>query len=190
MANVLFISEQKLKSATAVHGNVDPKDLTPAVVAAQDVYVQSLLGSTFYNGLKSRVEAGTETADERYLINNYISPMLANYALYQAFPTLAYKIFNKSILQPTSEESQPATLDQIKYVRDSILNLAEFYRERSREYLIDNESLFAEYQNPDTADGMSPDKQPDYYSGLVIPKNIGCGFYGSKADEEGHATEY
>ena len=187
---VLFISEQRLKATTAIHGNVDPQDLLPAVVASQDIYVQSLLGTTFYNGLKARVVAGTETAEEEQLLNDYIAPMLANYALYQAFPTLAYKIFNKSVSQPTSEESNPATLEEIKYVRDGVLNTAEFYRERAREFLIDNESDYPEYQNPDTADGMEPDKQPDYYSGIVIPKNIGCGYYGSKADEEGHATEY
>lgn len=190
MANVLFISEQKLKTTTAVHGNVDPQDLLPAVVAAQDIYVQALLGTTFYNGLKGRVQAGTETVVEKTLLNDYIAPMLANYALYQAFPTLAYKIFNKSVSQPTSEESNPATLEEIKYVRDGVLNTAEFYRERAREFLKDNESDYPEYQNPDIDQGMYPDKSSDYYSGIVIPKSYGCGYYGNKPDEEGHATEY
>ena len=188
--SVLFISEQRLKATTAVHGNVDPQDLLPSVVAAQDIYVQSLLGTTFYNGLKSRIVASTMTAAEETLLDNYIAPMLANYALYVAMPTLTYKIFNKSVSQPTSEESVPATLEQVKYVRDSVMNTAEFYRERAREFLIDNQSDYPEYQNPNTNDGMTPDKQSDYYSGLVIPKSYGCGFYGSKADEEGHATEY
>lgn len=175
--NVLFISEQKLKSATALHTNVEPQDLLPAVQQAQDIYVQGLMGTTWYNALKTRIVAGTETSSEETFLNDYVAPMLANYALYQAFPTLSYKIFNKSVLQPTSEESAPATLEQIKYVRDSVMNTAEFYRERALEYLKQNETLFPEYLNPDTSDGMAPDKFNDYYGGLVVPKPFGCGYY-------------
>ena len=100
--------------------------------------------------------------------------------MYQAFPTLAYKIFNKSVLQPTSEESTPASLEQIKFVRDSVHSTAQFYRERALEYLCNNDSLFPEYQNPDVNDGMHPDKHSDYYGGLVIPKPWGCGYYGEE----------
>ena len=178
--NVLFISEQKLKSTTALHQNVEPQDLLPAVQQAQDIYVQALMGTTWYNALKARVVAGTVTAAEETFLDDYIAPMLANYALYQAFPTLAYKIFNKSVLQPTSEESQPATLEEIKFVRDSIMNTAEFYRERAVEYLCNNDSLFPEYRNPVADDGMLPDRQSDYYGGLVVPKSFGCGYYGEK----------
>jgi hypothetical protein len=176
--NVLFISEQKLKSATALHQNVEPQDLLPAVQQAQDIYVQALMGTTWYNGLKSRVVSGTPTAAEEAFLDDYVAPMLANYALYQAFPSLSYKIFNKSVLQPTSEESQPATLEEIRWVRDSVMNTAEFYRERALEYLIQNESLFPEYLNPTADDGMHPDKHTDYYGGLVVPKPYGCGYYG------------
>lgn len=177
--NVLFISEQKLKSTTALHANVEPQDLLPAVIQAQDIYGQQLMGTTWYNGLKSRIVAETVTAAERTFLDDYMAPMLANYALYQAIPTLSYKIFNKSILQPTSEESQPATLEEIKYVRDSVMNTAEFYRERALEYLKNNETDFPEYLNPTVGDGMTPDKFNDYYGGLVVPKPFGCGYYGT-----------
>ena len=171
--NVLFISEQRLKATTAIHGNVDPQDLLPAVQSAQDTYVQQLLGATFYNGLKNRVSTNTESADERLLLDDYIGPMLAYYALYVGMPTLTYKIFNKSVSQATSEESVPATLEQVQYVRDSVMNQAEFYRERALEYLKNNQILFPEYLNPDTQDGMLPKKTSDFYAGIVIPGGYG-----------------
>ena len=40
MAQVLFISEARLKSLTAIHDNVEPDDLMPYVVQAQDVFVK------------------------------------------------------------------------------------------------------------------------------------------------------
>lgn len=180
MANVLFISEQKLKAVTALHENVEPQDILPMVQQAQDIYVQSLMGTTWYNGLKSRIVASTITSDEETFLDDYVATMLANYALYMAIPTLAYKIFNKSVMQPTSEESTPATLEQIKYVSDSVHNTAEFYRQRALEYLKQNQTLFPEYINPDSNDGMVPDKYMDYYGGLVIPKPFGCGYYGEE----------
>ena len=97
MANVLFISEARLKSLTAIHDNVEPNDLMPFVLQAQDIYVQDVLGTKFYNSLKTAVSGGTLTTEETTLINDYISPELANYSLYLAIPTLNYKFKNKSI---------------------------------------------------------------------------------------------
>ena len=92
-------------------------------------------------------------------------------------PTLTYKIFNKSVSQPTSEESQPASLEQVKYVRDEVMNTAEFYRQRALEFLCNNDNDYPEYLNPNTDDGMAPDKHSDYYSGIVVPKPYGCRYY-------------
>ena len=63
---------------------------------------------------------------------------------------------------------------------DSVMNTAEFYRERALEYLIQNEKYFPEYQHPNSDDGMVPDKHTDYYGGLVVPKPWGCGYYGEE----------
>lgn len=176
MANVLFISEGRLKKLTSVHENVEPQDLMPHVLEAQDIYIQGLLGTKYYNTLKTRIENDTLTTPDETLLDNYIAPCLANYALYQAMPTLTYKIFNKSLMQPDSETAVAATLDQMKYIRQSVQDTAEFYRERTREYLRDNVSDFPDYNNPGT-DGMLPDRQSDYFHGIVVPKATGCGYY-------------
>lgn len=56
--NVLFISEEKLKSYTSIHQSVSPTDLTPYVLQAQDIYLQNYLGATFYQQLQDQVRAG------------------------------------------------------------------------------------------------------------------------------------
>ena len=92
MANVLFISEARLKALTAVHDNVQPNDIMPFVLQSQDIYIQDILGTTLYNNLKTAVSASTTTAAEQTLINDYLSPTLANYAIYLALPSLNYKV--------------------------------------------------------------------------------------------------
>jgi len=179
MANVLFISEQRLKSLTAIHDNVEPNDLMPYVVQAQDIYIQEICGTTFYNHLKDAIVASTLTTAEETLIDDYIASTAANYALYLALPTLNYKIKNKSVLSPSSEEAVNTGLDEIKFLRDSVKDTAQFYAQRTIDYLCANESEFPTYQNPNIDDGMLPNRNTQYNAGIYIPSsNHGCGSCG------------
>lgn len=174
MANVLFISEQRLKSLTAIHDNVEPNDLMPYVVQAQDIYIQEICGTTFYNHLKDAIVAASLTTAESTLIDDYIAPTTANYALYLALPTLNYKVKNKSVLNPSAEEAVNSGLDEIKFLRDSVKDTAQFYAQRTIEYLKANDSNFADYRNPDS-DYMLPNKRTQYNAGVFIPSsNSGC----------------
>ena len=83
--NVLFISEEKLKSFTSIHQSVSPTDLVPYVMQSQDIYLQNYLGSTFYQELQFQIKANELSAPNRYLIDNYIGPMLCNYSMYHSF---------------------------------------------------------------------------------------------------------
>jgi len=173
MSYVLFISEARLKKLTAIHDNVEPQELTPFVQQAQDIYIQDVLGTAFYQQIKSEITSNTVSGYTQTLLDDYIAPALANYAVYLAFPSLNYKIKNKAIMTPTSEESSVVDLTSIKYVRQSILDTAQFYLERTREYIVDNQEQFSLYLNPGT-DGMMPNKTNPYFQGLYVPKRNDC----------------
>lgn len=181
MANVLFISEGRLKKLTSIHENVEPDDIMPFVIQAQDIYIQDVLGTKFYNNLKLKVSGNTTNTNEKELLNDYIAPTLANYSLWLAFPHLNYKIKNKALLQGTSEEAITTDLNVTKYVRGSIEDTAQFYRERLRKYLEDFSINFPDYINPGT-DGMQPNKNNAYFHGVHIPHPIGCGWENLKID--------
>jgi hypothetical protein len=178
MADVLFISETKLKSFTALDYNVRPEQLVPYVIQSQDIYLQPVLGTRFYKGLKDRIANNTKTQEETDLINDYIAPMILNYALYQALPFLKYRLVQKGVVSPQSETSETASLEELTFLRNSVKDTAEFYQSRLVEFFYDNPSLFPEYRVPGT-DGMYPDKSPGYETGLVIPKKSGCGLFGA-----------
>ena len=98
-------------------------------------------------------------------LKDYVGPCLIQYALYLLLPTLKYKIVEKGILNGTSEETQPTTLEEMQYLRQGALDTAEFYNKRMLEFLKDNPGMFDTYTNPGT-DGMMPNKQNPYFSGL------------------------
>jgi hypothetical protein len=171
MANTaLLVSEQRLKQWTQLDDNVRMNEITPFIVQAQDIYMQDTLGTKFYTRLKNGVIANDLTADEQLLLNDYIGPTLMQYSLYLMLPSIKYKIANQGILNGTSEETSPTTLDELEYLRQSTLNTAEFYNKRLIKFFMDNPSMFADYTNPGT-DGMYPNKDNPYFSGLVVPNN-------------------
>jgi hypothetical protein len=172
MSYTIFISEARLKKLTAVHANMEPDEIMPFVLQAQDIYIQELLGTKFYNGLKNRIVASSLSVAEQTLLNEYIAPTLANYSVYMALPSFNYKMKNKAVLTPSAEEAQNIDLTELKYLRGSVKDAAEFYRERTREFLIDNETDFPEYVNYGI-DGMAPNKRNAYSSGIVIPPRLG-----------------
>ena len=72
----LFVSEEKLKYFTSVNQNVSPNDLVPYILQAQDIYLQNVLGATYYQSLKSNILAGTISGPDQYLMDNYIGSAL------------------------------------------------------------------------------------------------------------------
>jgi len=162
----LLVSEQRLKQYTALDINVRTEEITPFIIAGQDIYIQDILGTKFYERLKAGVIAGNLNTDEELILNDYIAKPLMHYSLYLMLPTLKYKIVEKGLLSGTSEETAPTTLDELQYVRQSELDLAQFYAERLREFLADNPGVYPQYDAPGV-DGMQPNHDMPYFSGLV-----------------------
>jgi len=178
----LLISEQRVKQYTNLDNNVRVEEITPFIIQTQDIYLQPRLGTKFFDRLKEGVIAGDLNADEKALLNDYISPMLAHYSVYLMLPGIKYKLVDKGVVSGISEETAATSLEELEYLRQSVANTAEFYAERLRERLHDLPSgTFPEYSAPGS-DGMSPDHDSAYFSGLVIPnyyklkygKECGC----------------
>ncbi len=168
---VIMISEARLKKLTSIHANVEPDELLPFVTQAQDLKLQDVLGTKFYKNLKDSIADDTLTTEEEELLNDYIAPFLAQYALYYALPSINYKVTNKAVLNPSSEESLNADLEQLKYLRQSVRDTAEFYESRLRDYLCDFSDYFPDYVNPGTT-GMTPSLAKNSTSGIFTPNSV------------------
>lgn len=163
--DVKFCTEQRLKAYTSLDENVRIKDITPHILNAQDLYIQPLLGTKFYNGLKTRIANETLNAEEILFLEDYVSKTTIYYSLYLMLPHIKYKMVDKGLLNGASEDTSTTSLDELIYLRNTTKDTAEFFARRLVEYLRDNPGMFPEYANPGT-DGMRPDKSTPYFSGL------------------------
>jgi hypothetical protein len=165
---VYFISTTYLRQQTPIEDNVDDTKLTPWIVQSQDTFLQEGIGETFYDHLKDGVKNNTLNSDEQAFMRNYVQPLVAQYAFYLLMPFIAFKATNKSISKESSEFSTPVELTELKYLRSSVLDMAEFYKRRMIKYLLDHPSMFPAYNNPSALDNM-PKSAQSYFTGVYMP---------------------
>ena len=150
MATALFISEDFLKDNTQVSKNVDVKYIREAILWAQDSEIQTVLGTTFYEELKTDVIANTLTGVNKELMDDYILPCLKHYVTAECVAMAHYKITNKGLQIQNSEQSQPAFKSEVDFLIEKEKNKAQFYQQRLINYLCEFEVQFPSYANPDS----------------------------------------
>lgn len=153
--NVLLISEATLKSETVISENVDPKLLVPTIKEVQNIYITPLLGTALYNDVIDQVSGGTISAAYVELLNDYIQPVMVKYCVYEAVLDLSFKFQNKNVATKTSEFSQQASLNDLRYYMDKALNRAQYYAERVTRFLIANPTVYPKYLNQGQADAST-----------------------------------
>jgi len=172
MSYILFISEDKLKSSTAINLNVDVNILLPYVRQAQKLYVETKIGTKLSNKLKTLIQAGTlgSAGNEAYktLVDEYIGDMLPNWAFYHCIPFLRFKIENGNIYSKTSETGNSLSTEESQHLREEVRNTAEYYTERMIDYICNNNSSFPEY-NQNTGADVNPDSNA-YYNGMNLER--------------------
>jgi len=170
LQEVLLVSEEKLKSFTSINNNVSPLDLIPYVLSSADIYLQNYIGATYYMQLKEQVRTNTVSVDNKFLLDNYIGSALCNWALAMALPWLKYKIFNKSVLSPSSESADSITLDELNFLIEQARGTAETYTKRMIEWMVLHPGAYPAYITPNVLDGQLPERGNPYYNSLVTPK--------------------
>lgn len=165
----LFVSEERLKAFTSVNQNVSPLDLMPYILQAQDIELQYTIGSTFYFQLRDQVLSGTVSVANQFLLDNYIGSALCNYGLERALPFLKYKVFNKSVLSPSSENADSITLEELKFLQQEVRSTAQVYMKRMIEWIINHPGDYPTYFSQNPLDGQMPAGDGPYMNNLTIP---------------------
>jgi hypothetical protein len=166
----LLVSEEKLKAFTSINQNVSPADLIPYILQSQDIVLQNYIGATYYMQLKNQVVTGTVSADNQFLLDNYIGNAMCNWGLFYALPFLKYKIFNKSVVSPTSENSESITLEELKFLMEQVRSAGETYIKRMIEWMVLHPGAYQAYVAPQVLDGQLPERGNPYFGSLVTPK--------------------
>ena len=151
-ANVLMISEQSFKDYTIASANIDLKNLTQVIKMTQDRYIHPILGTALYNKILKLIldnEIGL-VANQVYkkLLDEYVTDTLFNYVLGELPMAMQYKFVNKGVLKKTSEFSEQPTTAELNSISEYYRGYAEWYAERTINYLCANNIQYPEYLNP------------------------------------------
>lgn len=142
MTNILFISEDYVKSNSNLNDNMFGKNLLPAMREAQDVYLQQIIGSTLYNKLIDLIDQETigETENALYkdLLDNQIRPYLLYQTLVQLIPVINAKLVNFGSSQSNDEHLVNLSQGDVAVLTGHYQNMADFYCRRLQEYILNN----------------------------------------------------
>ena len=189
---VLLISETKLKNFTNINKNVDMDVLKAEIQIAQDIDLQTILGTLFYNHLLSQVlsTGNTFNADETTLVNDYIQPFLIQQAYFQCIPQLMYRTMNRGIVEGMMENATSVDIDTMKYLRTIQKQRADFYMTRLQDYLLigRGQNKFPQYQTQSSIDGMIPDRSQKYNNGIFLGHTSRKGYSMDKLNKKGITT--
>jgi hypothetical protein len=181
---VLLISETKLKAFTNINKNVDMDVLKAEIQIAQDIDLQTILGTLFYEHLMNQVSStgNTFNADEKTLVDDYIQPFLIQTAYFNAIPHLHYRTMNRGIVEGMMENATSVDIETMKYLRNVQKQRADFYMTRLQDYLLigRGQNKFPQYNTQSTIDGMIPDRSQKYNNGIFLRHTTRKGY--SKKD--------
>jgi hypothetical protein len=189
---VLLISEIKLKNFTNINKNVDMDVLKAEIQIAQQIDLQTILGTLFYNHLLSQITAtgNTFNADEKTLVDDYIQPYLIQQAYFQCIPHLMYRTMNRGIVEGIMENATSVDIETMKYLRTIQKQRADFYMTRLQDYLLigKGSNLFPQYNTQSTRDGMIPDRSQKYNNGIFLGHTSRKGYSMDNLNKKGIGT--
>jgi hypothetical protein len=136
--SVLLISETKLKAFTTINQNVDMALLTSCIWMAQELGLQTLIGTKGYEYYQDLVRSvqlsgGTMNDGDKILLNEYIAPYLIHRAYYEAMPEIFARKMNKAIVVGNTEQGQSIDIKGMSYLRDIEQGRYEFYAQRMQD---------------------------------------------------------
>lgn len=142
MTNILFISEDYIKTNSGLNDNVFGKNLLPAIREAQDLYLQQIIGSTLYEKLIQLIDdeliGETENALYKDLLDNEIRPYLLYETLVQLIPVINAKLVNFGSMQSNDEHLVNLSQGDVVVLTGHYQNNADFYARRLQEYILNN----------------------------------------------------
>jgi hypothetical protein len=175
LQNVYFITVDYIKKYLSgyLDQNIDADALDSFILIAQSVRTQNILGYDLYTKYQNDINTfgSPQGAQYIYLMNNYIQIETALWTVYEALPSLNFKLTNKALSTKSSDYGQPSTRDDVEYIRQQISNQAQFYDARIREYITNYPSDFPEYFTTTGVNRVRAKENP-YFGGLYLPDRM------------------
>jgi len=172
MATVLLISETKLKAYSTLNQNIDMSLLVSTIYLAQELGLQTLIGSRGYDYYMELVKSvqlsgGTMSQPDRIMLDDYIAPYLIHRSFYEAMPEVFARKMNKAITIGNTEQGTSIDIKGMSYLRDIEQGRYEFYAQRLLDRVQAFPSDYPWFYSFTQKDGM-PSSSQTYFAGIHI----------------------
>lgn len=168
MANVLLISTDYVKQATVIDDNVDDKYLKFAILEAQTIQLQELIGTDLLEEIKDQIAAASITAANQTLLDSFIVPYITAQVIASSVIPMQYKFRNKAIVTMSSEEANAVSAADVSLVLRQYQSQAQFRGERMRKYLLENGTTYPLYLSGNTECWKIRPARTAYNTGLFL----------------------
>lgn len=150
---VLLTSEDYIKTHSNLSDNVWGDYLLPAIREAQDMGLQTILGSCLYNKVLSLVEneeiEETENAFYKTLLDDYIQDYLMYQTITDLVPIIGVKLANLGTVISNDEHVINLSETERSNIKHYYEMRADFRARRMQEFLLNNRSAFEELKDCD-----------------------------------------
>ena len=160
--DVLLIDASILFKYTTLSGNFDIDKITPHIKVAQDIEVQSVLGTNLYRKILTDVQNDALSGNYLTLVSQYVQPMLIHYSMSDLMQFHGYEVSNAGILRNTPEGTNLPDAGELNTLVNRERDIAETYRRRLVDYLSYYPQLFPEY-TANQNNGQYPNSNPSNY---------------------------
>jgi hypothetical protein len=144
MATYIWITQQYIKTFTPLNANIDTSEIAPHIETAQLIHTREILGKNLYEDLSTKQQNGTLSPIESDLVN-ILKQALAYRSAEIAIPFLSIKLRNKGTVRMRDDYADPASIDEMKYLRSELSKRSDYFEDRAKDYLIQYMSDFPLY---------------------------------------------
>lgn len=168
-AEVLFVNPDYLKRMTQLNGGVEESVIVPAIILAQDKWMQQFLGTELLNKLKAEIANGSIPATYTALLDGYVRKATVWWTMVELIPNLYVKLDNGGMVIRTAENTQAISENDLHREIENARQNAQFYTRRMIDFIGGNQGDYPEY-NANTTYQMMPELGVYYQNGLTISR--------------------
>lgn len=173
MTNTFLISEAQIRSYTDIDNNIDSALIKNGIREAQDIKLQTVLGTLLTEKIYSLVDAGTigdaDNAAYKTLLDSYIQNMLIYASYWYILDSVYMRSRNNGLLIPDGGENSIAA-DRAMYnvKRQAVQNKMEFYSDLLTDYIIEEQVSFPELNASNKLYDLNPNYDSKYGQPFVF----------------------
>jgi len=145
----IWLNQDYFNKRSVVDSNVEYSKIEVLIPLVQRKYIKRKLGPDLYNAMEVHILAYINSAtaipvNYKYLLDEFILPIMIYYILYDYTITAKYRYTNKGVQVKNSENSQPATDEGLELTCELWKSNAEVLVEDMILYINNNTTFYPE----------------------------------------------